>query len=202
MIHADDREIVELIAPDMERGPWIAGGAALKWYQGLPAGGSDIDVWFKDQESFDRLKQKMTHQKNRETSIGSWPLIEFEVKTLETWDILHVSPNAITIFNNNSKHIVQLIQKEFFDSPQKVLDTFDFEVCKVLTDGKQFLFGEHTLEDIKTKTLRVLKVTPSLVSRTIKYMTMGYVPCPELKALLVSGSVNVDFRGINDYATI
>ena len=40
-----DREAVAVIEPDVKQGPWIAGGAALRWYQGLTVGDNDIDAY-------------------------------------------------------------------------------------------------------------------------------------------------------------
>ena len=47
-VHRADNEPVNLIWPDIDHGPWIAGGAALRWYQGLPVGENDIDVFCAD----------------------------------------------------------------------------------------------------------------------------------------------------------
>ena len=44
-INEDDSEAATLIWPDIQRGPWIAGGACLRWYQGQPVGENDIDVF-------------------------------------------------------------------------------------------------------------------------------------------------------------
>ena len=54
-VHRADSEPVTLIWPDIERGPWIAGGAPLRWWQGLPVGESDIDVFCANKQQADAV---------------------------------------------------------------------------------------------------------------------------------------------------
>ena len=54
-IHRDDSEPLTIIWPDINQGPWIAGGACLRWYQGQPVGESDIDVFCANAEQAQRI---------------------------------------------------------------------------------------------------------------------------------------------------
>ena len=45
-----DRRVLNLVNPNIENGPWIAGGSVIRWMQGLSMNSfSDIDVFFHDQ---------------------------------------------------------------------------------------------------------------------------------------------------------
>ena len=54
-VHNSDQEPVNLILPNLKEGPWIAGGAALRWYQDQSVGDSDIDVFCSSEEQALRI---------------------------------------------------------------------------------------------------------------------------------------------------
>lgn len=62
--HIDDAQMIELISPNLETGPWICGGAALSWYNNKPAGLSDIDVFFASEEQFRTHTEKFSDLKS------------------------------------------------------------------------------------------------------------------------------------------
>ena len=37
-VHKEDQLPVNIIMPDLNTGPWIAGGACLRWFQNNPVG--------------------------------------------------------------------------------------------------------------------------------------------------------------------
>ena len=49
-VHRDDSEPLSIIWPDLKQGPWIAGGACLRWYQCQPVGENDIDIFCSSAE--------------------------------------------------------------------------------------------------------------------------------------------------------
>ena len=59
-VHFKDLEPVSVIQPNVTNGPWIAGGACLRWYQNLPVADTDIDIFCSTprqcQEVIDRIK--------------------------------------------------------------------------------------------------------------------------------------------------
>ncbi len=162
--HMDDQEPMTIIWPDFERGPWIAGGACLRWYQGVPVGESDIDIFCKDakqaQEIVDRIK-----------SYG-----RFSTK--------HESDNAITLsyHNKDSKYwTLQVIKRRYFNSLQEVIDNFDISVCQIGTGGQEWLLGKNTARDIRERNLRMnMPLQPDAAKRLAKYWTYGYRPVNNL----------------------
>ena len=59
-VHYEDQLLVNIISPDLKDGPWIAGGACLRWFQNQPVGEhSDIDVFCKNEKQAQKLIKKL-----------------------------------------------------------------------------------------------------------------------------------------------
>lgn len=159
-VHHNDIIPVWLIDPDIEHGPWIAGGAALKWYLGCPVGQSDIDVFCKTQEQSNLL---MDH------------LSELSSCTIES-----ETENAITfqfVPESGIMWKIQIIIRNFFERAEDVIDAFDITVCKIVTDGNSILLGKNTAADVRKKVLKFTGIPKkSDVKRLVKYWTYGYRP--------------------------
>jgi hypothetical protein len=156
-----DNEPVAIIEPDLKRGPWIAGGAALRWYQGQTVGHNDIDVFCRDtlqaQEVIDRVK-----------SYG-----RFTVK--------YESDNAVTMDywdrSTDGRWTIQIIRRRFFPDLQAVIDSFDISVCQIGTVGAEWYLGKDTARDIRERNLRFTgNLQPDAAKRLVKYWTYGYRP--------------------------
>jgi hypothetical protein len=158
----NDKEAVAVIEPDLKKGPWIAGGAPLRWYQGLAVGDSDIDVFCRDeiqaQETIDRIK-----------SYG-----RFVVK--------HESDNALTLGYRSigewqDRWIIQIIKRRYFKSLQDVIDNFDITVCQIGTTGNEWVMNADTARDIREHNLRFSQpLHADAAKRLTKYWTYGYRP--------------------------
>lgn len=164
-VHKDDLEPVSLIEPDMDRGPWIAGGAVLRWYQDQKVGENDIDVFCSSLEQansiIDRLK-----------SFGRYS-VRFQSENAETFS-----------YNSNVKNdtwVIQVIKRRYFTSLQDVLDNFDMSVCQIGTAGNEYVLGKDTARDIREKNLRMkYPLQPDAAKRMVKYWTYGYRPVDQL----------------------
>jgi hypothetical protein len=158
-----DREPVSIIRPG-KNGPWIAGGACLRWYQGLPVQDADIDVFCNSKEQAQTLIDEVRsygRYSNKFTSDNA-TTIDYHVKHLG------VSPSTWTI---------QIITKRYYSNMQEVIDNFDLSVCQVATDGTSWALGKHTAKDIREKNLRMsLPLMPDALKRLVKYWTYGYRP--------------------------
>ena len=160
-----DRPLVALIKPNIEHGPWIAGGAALSWYTGNAVQDRDIDVWFRDQEQLNKVRSQLIEAK---------AALIFQSDNAETYQIYaYMGDGNTTMFK------VQLITREFFDNASEIVDLFDISVCQMVTDGTVTVVGEHTVEDVASKKLRLLKERPDMLKRIVKYMAYGYSFPPE-----------------------
>jgi hypothetical protein len=161
-----DSEPVTLISPNFETGPWIAGGAALRWYQHRQVNDSDIDVFCANL----RQAQKVID----------------DIKSYGRFTVKHESENAVTLeywSQRGYEHqwTIQIIIRRFFASLQEVVDSFDISVCQVGTCGSEWVLGKHTAKDVREKVLRFNRpLAPDSVKRLVKYWVYGYRPEPGL----------------------
>ena len=67
----------------------------------------------------------------------------------------------------------------YFPSATEVIESFDLSCVQIAYDGALWHFGEHTLEDISNRYLRLQQVNCPLAVQTkrlTKYMEKGFVP--------------------------
>ena len=158
--HFDDQEVMTIVWPELKNGPWIAGGAALRWYQGLPVGENDIDVFCSSAEQAQQVID--------------------EVKSYGRCTTKHESANATTLSYHNKANkywTIQVIKRRYFMSLQDVVDNFDITVCQIGTGGQEWLMNKHTARDIRERNLRMnMPLHPDAAKRMAKYWTYGYRP--------------------------
>lgn len=184
MIHPEDKPLVRIISPSVT-GPWIAGGAPLRWSKGYSVELSDIDVFFKNESQFQELYRKLK---------------------ADDWYETFTSDNAITMkdmsWRSNRKpfnQTVQLIRKKYYDWAEQVIDSFDLSVCQVAYDGYKFIYGETTKEDIDNKIVRSVHRNDHILKRTIKYMLYGFAPDQSVIDAIKEDTTLTDFTGLHDY---
>lgn len=172
-----DKEIVELLAPNIKNGPWIAGGACLQWYHKKPVGDHDIDVFFKSKEQLNKCFKRF----NRDF-------------IYESEDAITISYNYGTIYNNFQHYTIQFIKRRFYENVTELLDNFDITVCQIASDGKDMIYGKTTLSDIENKRLVINKpYTKNAPKRLAKYWVLGYNPEPGVVTEIINDdSLNFD----------
>ena len=183
LIHSDDRSLVgSVLKPDLEHGPWIAGGAALRWYQSQPVQRHDIDIFFRYPE---QLKQ---HQK----------VICDELNGVEVFN----SDHAVTyrVWHESFEYKIQLIKK-YFNTLQDCLDQFDVTVCTIATDGRTWVKGPHFDRDFEARALVLQNgLKTDCIKRVVKYMIYGYEPSSELlDAIYSDSSLELRFNDDDEY---
>ena len=192
-VHEQDWPALDIIQPNLKDGPWIAGGSCLKWYQGQPVNMSDIDVFFRDAFQMRRVMNRIEDTKR------------FHIK--------HRSKNAVTydystpiesIEETSTVFTIQLIQHSYFNSAQEVIDKFDFSVCQVATCGEEWILGEHTAKDIRTRSLRAVgEIKGDVAKRLTKYWVYGYRPVDGLMNDIISNpNTRYKFSQDEDYNNV
>jgi len=159
LVNESDRVAVFAIKPDMKAGPWIAGGAVLRWYQGQSIALNDIDIYCNSVHQATELAKRLHKQ---------FPNIEEQFS----------SKFATTYFVNtpDKDWTIQIIKTRDFDDPQDIISGFDISVCKLVTDGTTLAVGKHTAYDIKHNLLRIDDIRPDSIKRFAKYIAYGYMP--------------------------
>ena len=184
-IHVDDIEPVCAIRPNFASGPWIAGGAPLRWFQGLAVSSNDIDVFCRN-------------AKQAQDVISA-------VKSYGRYTVRSETENAVTIRYDNFDHdrtwTIQIITKRYFGSLQEVIDGFDISVCQIGTCGNEWVMNDQTAKDIRERNLRFVKgLQPDAPKRLVKYWTYGYRPVPgTLEAIQNNPDSKWQFNYDEDY---
>jgi hypothetical protein len=161
-VHRDDWIPVTMIEPDYKLGPWIAGGAALRWFQNLPVGENDIDVFCSNARQAEDVIQR--------------------IKSYGRFTVKYESDNAVTLeaweqSEYENRWTIQIIKRRYFNSLKDVIGSFDITVCEIGTSGNEWELGDFTAKDIKGKHLRFkLPLQPDSVKRLTKYWIYGYEP--------------------------
>lgn len=183
--HNEDQEPVTIIWPDAKHGPWIAGGAALRWYQGLPVGENDIDIFCSSAEQVQQVIDN--------------------IKSYGRFSTKFESENAITLSYHGKDGLkywtLQIIKRRYFKDLQDVLDSFDITVCQIATGGQEWVMGKHTARDIREMNLRMnIPLQPDAAKRMAKYWTYGYRPVEGLlEAVQTNPVAKKEFTNDGDY---
>ena len=184
-IHFNDRQPVSVIEPDLSEGPWIAGGAALKWFQQQPVMDSDIDIFCRSRSQAQAVIDR--------------------IKGYNRYQIKHESDNAVTISYHDkdqwsSSWNLQVITKNFYPDIESVINQFDITVCQIGTTGTEWVLGRNTARDIRTRTLAFTERRgPDSVKRLVKYWIYGFRPEPAtLDSLINDPDLRWDFASDGD----
>lgn len=155
--------VVEKIKPlNIMNGPWLAGGSIRRLFDGTDSE-SDFDIFFTDEEQLRLFQGRLENAK-----------VLYENEHNITLEV----PLSSDIFSISKPFKLQLI-KYYFNSPEDVINWFDYTNCQFITDGDVLIVGEYTLYDIGRKRLRVHEIhhAASSVRRMLKYGRQGYTVC-------------------------
>jgi len=165
--------VVYSVKPDLENGPWIAGGACRRLLNEQIVR-SDFDIYFKNKKQVDEVGNRL----------------------LNTGYTLHLeTKNAITyracMENANQEIDIQLIRKRFFKSVDEICQSFDFAQSQLVTDGYDVFGNPRWFEE----ELIIDNYKPdSILKRLVKYYSYGYKIKPgQLSDLASDPDLNYDF---------
>ena len=180
VVHGDDLYPVSVIEPDLAEGPWIAGGAPLRWYENRPVGSSDIDVFCRNSQQaksvIKRIKDLTSYRAAKTNNAQTYKLYQEE-------EIYGKATGHVT-----KEWAIQIITCNYYESAQQVVDRFDITVCQIATAGTEWVLGKNTAADIRNRRLRFADqiLAPDAVKRLVKYWTYGYRPDPGMIATIIN----------------
>lgn len=158
--------------PKIGDGVWIAGGAVRRTFQCKKLE-SDFDFFFRDQEAMERFEGELIELGGKLLSQN-----DKNKKYILPCDVVEGSADPDAAFYLPEMEI-QLINFQFFESPEAVIDSFDFTICQFAFDGEHFYIGEFSLWDLARAKLVVHKITYGVASvrRMMKYANQGFTVC-------------------------
>lgn len=154
-------------------GPWLCGGAVRNTILQKPLD-TDLDFFFLNEGQYkdtkEKLKRKFTKDKETEHHVQYSGLIK------------------------DKKYIIQLIKFKYFNNLVECLDEFDYTICQLGYDGRDFVVGEHSLWDLARNRLVVNKITYPVSStrRLLKYARKGFIACNGTLTTLLEKTKNID----------
>lgn len=177
---ADSAVVYKLIMPS-SKGPWIAGGACLSWYNNR-ACASDIDVYFRNQKQYDASLD--------------WIIKNHQIyNRIDSTNAVTLTLQAGTLFN------IQLIKKDFYQSAEDIINDFDISVCQIVWDGEKLIVGNNFVNDAAKKVLRFINFNPNSHKRLLKYICYGYEPAADtIEKLIHSPIIDWQLMGSDHYA--
>ena len=136
----------------IDSGPWLCGGAILRWFNN--EGPGDFDIFCKSQ------KQEILILKSMNA--------KFEVGKESNYAYTY------NVYGNK----VQIIKHSFHnqDSLEGILDKIDFTICHFGISHEAILFNTTTLQDAADKKIKIHHINNAndTLRRIIKYTQRGY----------------------------
>lgn len=162
---------LEKMSKFLPDGVWIAGGFLRAIIAGEDETNGDIDFFFNSHNSFEQMLNMIKHPNiEQRQAFGFYKLPGDDINISLT---PFIDCESEVMFRPN----LQLIRMVWHDSPEHVIDCFDFTVCQFITDGKTLWYHQNAFDDIKTKQLREHRKNGdplSIFSRILKYIDKGY----------------------------
>lgn len=168
-----DQPLVDILRDitfiDMEKGPWVAGGAALALARGkrdLTPVTADIDIFCASEAQCEETRGKLL-----ELRWKGWSIRENEV----TQGVFNFRANR-----NNKQFSIQIIRFKHRATLGELLTTFDFSVSMFATDGRVVVGPEIAWRHMEDRVLHRLGEYRKTLWRVPKYCEMGFVPSIDL----------------------
>lgn len=156
---------------------WIAGGSIADFLKQRYING-DIDIWFRNQEDYDRA-----------------------------YDIFRTNAELTFSYDSNFSHTfqlrditIQLIHRKFFETPQDCVNSFDYSICGAGVTRTQFVSCPMFWKDFTNQVLRLQNRTApmSTLTRLAKYVKRGYVPNKQTFLTLIEQLQSIDLTNPAD----
>ncbi len=140
------------ISLEMEGGPWLAGGSILRWWNEEPE--ADYDIFFYDGAQLNKAQEDLFNSNYYQVSASDYA---------DTWE-------------NDEGNIIQVCYERWYDTPQEVIDSFDFVLCMWLCGSNRILTSSETIHDSKLKFINIenIRYPGRILERLFKYSQRGY----------------------------
>ena len=158
--------VVDILPKCDVNGPWIAGGCLHRTYRDLSLNDSDIDIFFKDNEQLAKYLLDFNAKALAEK--------KYVVKSYMVSEWHHTF--VITYMDTEVK--IQCVSFKYFESIEKLFESFDINLCRIAYDGTNVIYEENALNNIKNNQLKFNEGSiyyPSVtLKRMVKYIKLGY----------------------------
>lgn len=151
-------------------GPWIAGGAVRRTImkQDLE---SDFDFFFIEEAQKNEFVDELVNK------FGA------ALKSQSKTNALYILPSRIVGEEEPKVYLpemkIQVIHFRYFQSPEELIDSFDYTICQFAYNGEEVIMGDFSLWDAAKKVLipHKLSFATSSLRRMLKYTKQGFTVC-------------------------
>jgi hypothetical protein len=188
-IPQNEKFLLDMIQPDLYTGPWIAGGAVLRWLDQKPLDNHDLDVFCRTSEQYLNISEKLS------TLFAMHIITDSSISCIRQ----HDSANAVTwkITKDNTSRNVQVIKRPRL-MLSELFGAFDIRVCRMATDGVGVIAAPGAWEDFQNRQITVnLPAHTHCIQRIVKYMCYGYNPSWDVLQHIIDSDDYSD-TGTND----
>ncbi|NUB28516.1 hypothetical protein GAY30_27205 [Azospirillum brasilense] len=153
-------------------GPWLAGGALRRTLmrQSLD---SDFDFFFASDVQFNKFCEAIK-------KAGGWQVSKNDHNTTFRLPSVAPEPTGEDEFSPYKPELtIQAITTQWYESPEAVVESFDFTLCQFAYDGTDLICGDYALWDLGRKRLvpHRLSFATSSLRRLLKYTKQGFTIC-------------------------
>ena len=174
---------IYIVRPSLTDGPWIAGGSVRQWFSGKPVA-SDVDVYLRGHKQLAQVVKRLE-------SLG------YSKHYDTTNAITYKATASAEHLDRASAPPIQLIIKNFFNTPDDVLDSFDIVQSQLVTDG----YTVYGNPDWNNREIGIANFDPkTILARLVKYSAYGFKIKPgQLSEIADRSDTNYSFKGMDDY---
>lgn len=165
--------------PHLPEGTYIAGGFLRAIIVNDENTSGDIDFFFNSSDAFGKMIDLLIGRNALNVFSKYTTGTELNYFRNESQYYRLINFNADLKYDNRPP--IQLIKLIYFDSPEHVIDTFDFSIVQFATDGQRLYFNPQSFDDLRDKKLNLHKTQSSIITlnRVLKYEEKGYSADPE-----------------------
>lgn len=155
---------------------WIAGGFLSNLFdEKSPA---DIDIFFGDDDSFYNVIELIENGDFGEYEISGGDENGDKIENLaENEAVRYID---FIYIGQEDRPKIQLIKTRIYETPEEVIDSFDFTVTQFALCGQSIVCNPVSLMDMPRKRIVPHQITfpSSSLRRMIKYTKKGFFACP------------------------
>jgi hypothetical protein len=166
---------------------YIAGGAVRKAFMGQAIGASDIDLFFPDFNEYMKVLRILNkvYEGSRHPNCRQFFFNASEASPFTQEQIDAAEPTSFS--GEGLRRIpIQMIDSSYYDTPEQVVDSFDFTICQMLYHKGQYFISEQGYSDHQQGILDfasdLYDINRFKHQRLIKYCKYGYTPTMGLYA--------------------
>ena len=178
---------------DLERGGWVAGGAARAVFMGEEIDGpSDVD--------FFAATYQQSHQML--SSLASYTTTNGFQQAMSDTGTVNREAKVVSLYGEPSFK-VQMVRSAYHEDLPALFRSIDFTICQFATDGHRVVYTERAEQDLENNILNVEHEYRKVVTRPArlyKYLRRGFDPAPGLLSWALD--LNNQKTSVNDELTV